>query len=73
MENEVKLLKHTEIKNNAIKLEKDKQPSFDPIYSLEPMEPETLKTYIETNLANDFIRFSKSSAKVFIFFNSKLD
>ena len=40
---------------NAIKLEEDKQPPFDLIYSLGLVELETLKTYIKINLANNFI------------------
>ena len=37
------------------------------------MESETLKTYIETNLANGFIRLSKSSAGAPILFDRKSD
>ena len=37
------------------------------------MELETLKTYIETNLANGFIRFSKSLAGAPILFDKKVD
>ena len=37
------------------------------------MELETLKTYIETNLANGFIRPSKSPAGAPILFERKLD
>ena len=57
----------------AIKLEKGKQPPFGPIYSLDPVKLETLKIYIETNLANGFIRPFKSPAKVPIFFDQKSD
>ena len=46
------LLKHTGINNHAIKLVDDQQLPYRPIYSLGPMELETLKAYIETNLAN---------------------
>ena len=52
---------------HAIELEKDKQSSFGPIYSLVLVELETLKTYIKTNLANNFIRLFKSPARAFIF------
>ena len=55
----------------AIKLEEGKQPLFEPIYNLEPVELETLKTYIKTNLANDFIQPSKFSTKTLILFNRK--
>ena len=48
---------------HAIKLEKDKQLLFGPIYSLGPVELETLKTYIKTNLANGFIQPFKSPAR----------
>ena len=58
---------------NAIKLEEGKQPPFRPIYSLELVELETLKTYIKTNLANGFIRPSKSFAGALILFDRKLD
>ena len=58
---------------HAIKLEEDKQPPFGPIYSLGPVELETLKTYIETNLANGFIRPSKSPAGAPILFDRKPD
>ena len=50
---EVKALvlpKHTELNEHAIDLKDDKQPSYGPIYSLGPVELETLKTYIETHL-----------------------
>ena len=40
---------------HAIKLEEGKQPLFGPIYSLGPVKLETLKTYIDINLANGFI------------------
>ena len=49
------LSENTGINEYAIELEEDKQPPFGPIYSLGPVELETLKTYIETNLANNFI------------------
>ena len=53
--NAAKLLRYILINNYAIKLEKNKQPLFGPIYSLGPIELETLKTNIKTNLANNFI------------------
>ena len=65
-ENVVKLPKNTGIKEHAIKLEEGKQLLFRPIYSLGPVELETLKTYIKTNLANGFIRPFKSLAEVLI-------
>ena len=43
------------------------------IYSLRPVELEILKTYIKTNLANNFIRPSKSPTGAPIFFDKKPD
>ena len=68
IENAIKLPENIRINKYVIKLEEDKQLLFGPIYSLEPVELETLKTYIKINLANDFIRFSKSLAEISIFF-----
>ena len=72
-ENATELPENTGMNKHAIKLEEGKQPPFDPIYSLRPVELKTLKTYIETNLANGFIRPSKSPAGAPIFFNRKPD
>ena len=65
------LPKHTGINKHAIKLEDGKQLSYKPIYSLGPVELKTLKTYIETNLANSFIQSSKSPAGASIQFVCK--
>ena len=73
VENAAELLENTGINEHAIKLEEGKQSLFGPIYSLEPVELETLKTYIKINLANGFIRPSKSPVRVPILFNKKLD
>ena len=54
-----------------IELEKGKQPLYRPIYSLEPVEFETFKTYIKTNLANGFIKTSKLPASAPILFVCK--
>ena len=70
-ENAAELPENTGMNEHAIELEEGKQPSFGPIYSLGPVELETLKTYIKTNLANGFIRPSKSPAKAPILFNRK--
>ena len=58
---------------HAIKLKGGKQPPYRPISSLGLVELKTLKTYIETNLANGFIRTSKSPAVALIFFACKLN
>ena len=70
-ENAVELPENIGINEHVIKLEENKQPLFVPIYSLGPVELETLKTYIKINLANGFIRSFKSLAKVSILFNKK--
>ena len=73
VENAVELPENTRINEHAIELKESKQPSFGPIYNLGPVELETLKTYIETNLNNSFIRPSKSPAGTSIFFDQKPD
>ena len=67
------LPEHTEINDHAIELVNGQQPPYGPIYSLGPVELETLKAYIETNLANGFIRPSKSPASAPILFDRKPD
>ena len=67
------LPKRIGINKHAIKLEDGKQPPYWLIYSLSPVDLETLKTYIKTNLANDFIRPSKSPAGTPILFVYKSD
>ncbi len=67
----VELLKYTGINDHAIELVDDWQPLYGPIYSLEPVELETLKAYIENNLASDFIRSSKSPTGAPILFDRK--
>ena len=69
----IKLPEHTEINTHAIDLEKDKQTPYRRIYSLGPVKLETLKTYIETNLANGFNYPSKSLAGAPILFDKKPD
>ena len=68
-----KLPKHVEINDHTIKLVNGQQPLYGPIYSLGPIELETLKAYIKTNLANKFIRPSKSLADTPILFDRKSD
>ena len=68
------LPKYTKINNYAIELVKNCQQSpYGPIYNLGPVELETLKAYIEINLANDFIRLFKLSADAPILFDRKSD
>ena len=63
----------SDINKHAIDLEPGKQPPYGPIYSLGPVELETLKIYIKTNLANGFIRPSKSPVGAPILLVRKLD
>ena len=66
------LSEYTGINNHAIKLVNGcQQPLYGPIYSLRPVELETLKAYIKTNMANKFIRLSKSLAGAPILFDWK--
>ena len=67
----VKLLEHMKINNYAIMLVDDWELSYGPIYSLSFVKLKMLKTYIENNLINSFIRSSKSSAITSIFFDKK--
>ena len=66
-----KLPENTGMNEHAIKLEESKQPLFRPIYSLESVELEILKTYIKINLTKSFIQLSKSLAEVSILFDKK--
>ena len=61
------------INKYAIQLEEGKQPLLGPIYSLRPVEFETFKTYIKINLANGFIRPSKSLARTLILSDRNLN
>ena len=67
------LPEHTGINDHPINLLDNKQPPYGPIYSLGPVELETLKTYIKANLASGFIRPSKSPASALILFVRKID
>ena len=67
----VMLSEHTEINTHVIDLEESKQLPYSSIYSLGLVKLETLKTYIKTNLANSFIRPSKSPAIAPILFDKK--
>ncbi len=69
----VELSKYTRINNHAIELVDDQQLPYSPIYSLGLMKLKILKIYIENNLANGFIRPSKTSAQTSILFNKQPD
>ena len=73
MEYATELSENIGMNEYTIELEEDKQLPIKPIYSLRLVELETLKTYIKTNLANSFIRPSKSPTRAFILFNKKPD
>ena len=64
-----KLPKHIGINDHTMKLVDGQQPPYWPIYCLKPVKLETLKAFIETNLANSFIRLFKSPASALILFN----
>lgn len=68
-----KLFKYIEFNNLAIKLVNDQQSAYSPIYNLSLVELETLKLYIKNNLANGFIKLSKSLVQVSTFLNKNLD
>ena len=65
------LPEYIEINMHVSDLQKSKQLSYGPIYSLKPVELKILKTYIKTNLANGFIYLFKSSISAPILFNKK--
>lgn len=67
--NSTKFLEYIRINDYFIKLKKDKQLFFRPIYSLKPVELKILKIYIKINLVNNFIQLFKFFSRVFIFFN----
>ena len=67
------LPERTKLNEHAIDLEDGKQPPYGPIYSLDPVELETLKTYIETHMKTGFIWPSKSLASTLILFDKKPD
>ena len=67
----MKLPKNIGINKHVIEEENGKQPPSEPIFSLELVKLETLKTYIKTHLKTKFIQPSKSSANSSILFNQK--
>lgn len=56
----MELSENTGMNEYTIKLIKDKQPPYRPIYTLNSVKLETLKAYIETHLTTRFIQSSKS-------------
>lgn len=62
------LSKGSNIHKYFIDLKPGKQPLYESIYNLEPVELKTWKTYIKTNLSNNFICLSKSPTKTLILF-----
>ena len=62
------LPKVIKLNHHAIKFQETQQLFYKLIYSLSLIELKTLKIYIETNLANNFIWPLKLLASAFIFF-----
>ncbi len=69
----MELPEHTGMNEHTIELIEGKQPSYGSIYTLNPVELETLKTYIKTHLKTGFIQPSKSPAWAPILFDKKPD
>ncbi len=69
----MELFENTNINEHTIELIEGKQSPYRLIYSLWPVELETLKTYIETHLKTGFIQPFKSPADTLIFFDQKSD
>lgn len=69
----IKLLKNTNINKHVIEFVEDKQSSYGPIYHLNVMEQETLKTYIETDLNTKFIWPSQFPTNTPILFDKNSD
>lgn len=69
----IELLENTGINENIIKLVEEKQASYSSIYTISPVELETVKTNIKTHLRTDFIQSSKFPAGAPILINKKLN
>lgn len=67
----MELPKNTGINEYTIELIDDKQPPYRSIYTLSPVELETLNTYIKTYLKTRFISPSKSPAGASILFDKE--
>ncbi len=59
--------------DHAIELEPGKTPLFGRLYNLSEYQLKRLREYIDKNLANEFIRPSKSSAGALVLFTPKPD
>src|SRR5690606_14639466 len=59
--------------DHTIPLQPDTTPTYGPIYGLSENELETLRTYLDENLARGFIRQSTSPAGAPILFAKKKD
>ena len=59
--------------HHAIELDTGKTPPFSPLYNLSEYQLKTLRDYMDKNLANRFIRPSKSSAGAYVLFTPKPD
>ena len=68
----MELPENTGINEHASELAEGKEPPYGSISSLGPLELETLKAYIETDLKTGFIRTFKSPTRASIFFDKKL-
>ena len=51
----IELPENTDINKHAVELKDGKQLPYGPIYSLDPVELKTFKTYIETHFKTGFI------------------
>ncbi len=67
----MELPENTYINKYAIELIEEKQLPYGPIYTLNPVELETLKAYIKTHLKTGFIQQSKSPSDTSILFDNK--
>lgn len=67
----IELPEHLGINENTIELIESQQPCHESIYRLSPIEQETLKVYLETDLKTEFTRPSKSFACISILFSKK--
>ncbi len=67
----MELSENTCINKHAIELIEEKQSPYKPIYTLSPVELETLIVYIKTYLKTGFIYLFKSPAGDLILFDKK--